>query len=178
MRARSLPLLAAVVLVSTPSSAHPPGIQSALEAAAQDAGLPVRLLDALVEHESRWRPGVVGGRDGQCVGLTQICLHTVAACKTDDGYDFEAPKCQEAKHVLLDGAVNLRVAGRRFAAWRAVCKSRTGSARPEHLLSGFGGWDARHRLVCGQRKVNGRWQTVTPQGVQDILNLAKHGGRR
>lgn len=161
--------------------ARPHVFQQALVAAAEEGKLPVAVLDALVEHESRWRPSVEGGLNGRCIGLTQICLHTVQACLGPGGY--AAPGCLAVKNFLLDGPSNLRVAGKRLAAWHSLCLKRTGRARPEHLLSGFGGYDARHGLVCGQRHVRGpggRWRWVDAQvpGVKEILALVKRRGAK
>lgn len=151
----------------------PVSMRHALHAAAQEASLPPSILASLVAHESRWKAHVVGGRDGQCVGLTQVCLHTVRACRKGRGYAFDAPACQAHKGLLLDGPANLRIAGRRLAAWRRLCLARTGHAEPGHVLSGFGGYDTKHGLTCGQRRLRGRWVTQLPAGVVAILRGAR-----
>ncbi len=148
----------------------------ALAQAAAVAHLPVPVFKALVRHESRWIESAVGGRDGQCVGLTQICLHTVRACQVGSGFDFEAPACQAEKARLQNGVEHLRSAGQRFAIWRKFCLKRTGRADPAHLLSSWGGFDGKG-IVCGQRRVKGRWLPAIHPEVKRILEDARTGGK-
>ncbi len=124
------------------------------------------LLDAIAEHESHYQANVVGGRDGQCVGLTQICLHGFEACKDS----FEAPACLALKQRLLDPTENLRVASSELQAWRKLCKRVVGRADVRGIVFGFAGADGRG-VHCGMRQTaGGRWvRAKTPRVVRDIL---------
>ena len=126
------------------------------------------LLAAIIEHESHGVAGVVGGRDGQCIGLTQICLHDVAECKGG----FETPECLARKTALLDPNENLRVARGTIATWRKYCREATGHGDVRAIVFGFAGANGKGN-TCGMRQnKRGRWAPVkTPEVVQAILDL-------
>ncbi len=127
------------------------------------------LIDAIAYHESRGRPGAVGGLDGQCVGLTQVCLHTYPVCRTTGG--FEAPACLAVKRRLLDPDENLRVAARRIEAWRELCRRTVGRAGVREIVFGFAGADG-HGVHCGHVRTPHGWvKAPTPKVVREILDL-------
>lgn len=136
------------------------------------AGVPPLLVVAMVERESRWQAGVFGGRDGQCVGLLQICLHERAACQGPERFD--APACADERLRLQDGGTNLRAAGSLLRQWRKLCRRVTGRpAGLAELLSGYGGFD-RPGVTCGRRKARGRWvSVVVPEAIRKTLALYK-----
>jgi hypothetical protein len=150
------------------------------------------LLDAIIEHESRGRAGAIGGLDGQCIGLGQICLHTYAACQIKDShdpehpaYDFENPACLAQKQRLLDPTENLRVAAESLRSWKQLCKRTVGHAGAREIVFGYAGADGRG-THCGYRQrtqgASGRrrgWVPVkTPRVVREILDLYEHRVRR
>jgi hypothetical protein len=153
--------------------AHRARAETVLEVA-QFAGVPPLLIVAQVERESRWQPGVLGGRDGQCVGFMQICLHEREPCKGPQGmgFDFESAACGAERVRLQDGAANLRAGARALRAWATLCKRVTGRrAGLANLLSGFGGFD-RAGVTCGRRKGRAGWVDVKPPvAVQATLAL-------
>jgi hypothetical protein len=143
--------------------------------AALRGGIPALLIVALAEHESHWRPGLVGGRDGACVGLGQVCLHVQPQCK--DG--FSTPQCLQRRAALQDAGTNLRWMGGAFASWRKLCRKRLGrEPLSAELLSGYGGYDAARGTVCGnklerRRGQRPRWVRALHPGVLDILRIQR-----
>jgi hypothetical protein len=127
------------------------------------------LIDAIAYHESRGRSGAVGGLDGQCVGLTQVCLHTYPVCRTAGG--FETSACLAVKRRLLDPGENLRVAARRIEAWKELCRRTVGRAGVREVVFGFAGADG-HGVHCGHVRTPHGWaKTPTPKVVREILEL-------
>ena len=139
--------------------------------AAREGGVDPLLLAAQAERESRWNPTVLGGRDGQCVGLMQICLHDRPACQGG----FDTPACNAERARLQEGRQNLLTGAGMMKAWGKLCRRVTGvRAGTMNLLHGFGGFD-RPGIVCGRRKVRGRNQWVNvktvPPAVMKTLEL-------
>lgn len=142
---------------------------------ARAAGVDPVLVRAIVEHESHGRAGVVSPLSLHCLGLMQICPHTLPSCRGGLG----APGCVAARARLLDGAHNLHVGVGRIVAWQAFCRRVTGRAEPRHWLSGYAGTDG-HGVVCGQRRAAGRWRdAAVSRIVADVLKIAGRlrGGR-
>jgi len=125
------------------------------------------LLGAIVEHESHGQPNVVGGRDGQCIGLTQICLHGFPACASG----FDTPECLAVKERLLDPTENLRVARGQLQAWKKLCRRVVGHADVRGIVFGFAGADGRG-IHCGMKQGKHGWVPAkTPKAVREILDL-------
>lgn len=158
---RAMPLAAALVAVSLLAAPSPPPV-------------PPAVLEALVWHESRGNPRVVN-RFG-CVGLTQICLRILPACRTPAG--LAAPACLAERARLLDPTENRREALKQLAGWRTYCLKTTGRARVEDILFGFGGFGSSSK-ACGMQRRKGRWVPVPiPRAVREIMQKAKEIARR
>ncbi len=116
---------------------------------------------ALIHNESRWRSSTVS-RDGEDFGLGQVrarylpgCDRTMAAAK-----DTSA-SCLAVKARLSSVAYNIRVLGGAINAWRKTCRKRTGRrALLRRWLHGVGGMGKPPSLICGMRKVKGRWRDI------------------
>jgi hypothetical protein len=140
-------------------------------------------LIAMVRGESRWRAHLVGGMDGQCIGLGQICLHFQPGCR---GGDFQNPLCLGRKAQLLQGPVNLRYSASLITANRAFCRRRTG--RPAlfaRWLSSYQGWNnraqsGRQGIWCNMRRgKDGRWRDVkVPRMTRDVMAYRRELIRR
>ena len=127
------------------------------------------LLAAIVQHESHGVASVVGGRDNQCIGLTQICLHDFAVCKGEEGFD--APACLAKKTSLLNPGENLRVAASQLDGWRKHCKKTVGRSDVRAIVFGFSGADGRG-IHCGMRRGKRGWVLAkTPKVVREILDI-------
>jgi len=177
---RSLAVIVAGILQSQPSMDR--GLAKTYAETVQRESV-IRYIDpltivAMADHESRWIASVVGGKDGLCIGLVQHCLFKYEFCRIDYG----SQACVDKKQQLLSGVYNLHETAVDITAWRDYCRRTTGRARVHHWLSGYGGYDNPERkIVCGQRKVKGRWTDVAlPHGVADVLkrraNLVAHLG--
>lgn len=144
-------------------------------------------LVAIPEHEAGWRPHVIGGLDGQCIGLGQRCLRFDPACH---GVDFthggdvlfsSLPACAARRAALLDGPTALRELVIEARAWRRYCRKVT--RRPptsRRWISGYAGFDGAG-VVCGQRRARIGWRDVKPDKViLDIEAIKKRllGGPR
>jgi hypothetical protein len=138
---------------------------------AKRAGVSGLEMVALVDHESRWHASVVGGLDGQCIGLGQICLHPFEACKEG----FDSPGCNAKRSQLLNPGENLRIVGDYILKWRELCRKRTGHDELLVWYSGYGGFDSPARgIVCGQKKAGRAWQlTRLPKAVQDVADKVR-----
>jgi hypothetical protein len=127
---------------------------------------------AYVRRESRWNPRVVGGLDGQCIGLGGICLHKYREC-TETRFTGEV--CLAHKARLLDGAHNLRVASSMVTAHREFCRNHTGRralfARWLSSLQGYNNSRGRRGVWCNMRKDRrGRWRDVrAPEGTRAVM---------
>jgi hypothetical protein len=112
-------------------------------------------LIAIADHESGLHPGVIGGMDGQCVGLGQTCLHRYLVCRES----FVSPECAAHRNRLLYWRAAVTQIATDIGAWRATCKRLTGrTALLSRWLAGYQGIDYKYGTTCGQRKVRGRWQ--------------------
>jgi len=127
---------------------------------------------AYVRRESRWHAGVVGGRDGQCIGLGAICLHKYPYCIDTK---FTGETCLARKSELLNGAHNLRVASAMVTGHRKFCRSKTGRralfARWLSSLQGYNKSRGRRGVWCNMRKDRrGRWRDVrAPDGTRSVI---------
>jgi len=130
---------------------------------AHRAGVSPLELVALIDHESRWQHSVIGGRDGQCIGLGQICLHEFAACKNG----FETPECNAKRVQLLNPGENVRIAADYIIKWKTLCRQKVGRTDFWSAYAGYSGSDTAG-TTCGYRRAHGRWVDARPRLVRDV----------
>lgn len=139
---------------------------------------------AVIENESGWRAGLVGGLRNQCVGLGQHCLHVHAYCRDTD---YLGARCQARRAWLLNGENNLRATSAAVTRWRAYCRRLTGrSALFHRWLYGYQGHAANDSTrQCGMRKTVRGWvdlpkpalvRRVMRRRIQLINTIASCGG--
>lgn len=129
---------------------------------------PVTVI-AMVEGESRWQAGLVGGLNGQCVGLGQHCLHVYDYCT---GTNYRGARCQEKKQWLLNGVNNLRATSEAITEWRRYCRRVTGKpALFARWLYGYQGHAVTKTKKCGMRKTRNGWVDLPrPALVKRVMN--------
>ena len=168
---RGAALIAAAIAAVNPSLPEATRLSYAhgVELAARRAQVDPLLIVAIIHGESRWQPGLVGGLDGACVGLGQVCLHIYPECR--DG--FETPACAAKREQLRDPFVNLAMIGVHLSKWRTWCFKKT-HHRPhaKNLLFAYGGWNSPSRnLWCGMTQRHGKWvEAPTPKTVRRTLS--------
>ncbi len=109
---------------------------------------------AYIKGESDWQSNAIGHySSGVYVGLGQV-------------------RARDSQHqaLLLDWRHNLAETAGLFAAWRSLCKVKTGSGTAVFWLQGMTGWDAKRHTVCGH--AHGK-PLPTPERVVKLLRLRR-----
>lgn len=163
--------IAAAIAVATPSlpTAARDSYARSIEASAAKHKLDPLLFVAIIHGESRFRSGLIGGLNQQCVGLGQVCLHIYPECQA--GFTTEA--CLARRAELADPTTNIKTIGVHLAKWRTWCKQKTRrQPQPKHLLFAYGGWNNPSlNLWCGQRQKRGKWVDVaSPKTLSRTLS--------
>jgi hypothetical protein len=132
------------------------------------------LVVALVEHESRWRPGAISP-NGEDFGLGQIRGRYERPCLKDfDPIGDPSILCDEARTRLLDGTYNLKRTIAALAENRKLCrrilKQKVSQAS---LLASYGGMNNPSGQVwCGHKKTGRRWVKLPIHpALKEILDL-------
>ena len=131
----------------------------------------------LIAGESSGRTSIVNSQG--CVGLGQICLSNYKFCQK--GVNFDGARCDAKKKQLQSGPYNLRVVAAAITANRKMCNKRTGKRSKKtrnqwrHWLPSYGGYNGRPRgVLCGQKKVKGRWRNVKiPKRISKYMKRRK-----
>ncbi len=117
----------------------------------------------LIAGESSGRTKIVNHLG--CVGLGQICLSNFKYCKKGKHYD--GVRCEAKKKQLQSGPYNLRAIASAITVNRKMCNKRTGKRSKKtrsqwrHWLPSYGGYNKLKKgILCGQKKVKGRWKNV------------------
>lgn len=124
---------------------------------------------AIVENESHWHSGLVGGLNNQCVGLGQHCLHVYSYCRETS---YRGDRCQAKKAWLLNGTNNLQATAEAITNWRVYCRRLTGKPALFHRwLYGYQGHTPSDSLrQCGMRKTKRGWVDIPkPRLVQKVM---------
>lgn len=111
---------------------------------------------AMGHNETRWRPGSIGGAEGKCYGLFQVCVQwAVSSCRTG----FTSAACLQERQALLQAPHAIARLGADIDRWRSYCRRATGRPALFHRwLAGYQGYDARHGTICGQVKTKKGWR--------------------
>lgn len=125
-------------------------------------------LVSIAHNESHWTPRLVGGMDGKCHGLGQVCVHVVYPyCRQDGSEDggYESARCRQKRAELLTAEGGIRAIGWLVTENRKFCRKKTGrSALFARWLSSYQGFNdrgpARRGVWCNMRRVGGRWVDV------------------
>ena len=119
---------------------------------------------AIVENESHWISSLVGGLNGQCVGLGQHCLHVYDYCT---GTDYRGERCQAKKAWLLNGHNNLVATAQHIVRWRKYCTKLTGHSASFHRwLYGYQGHAYQdNSRRCGMKKTRHGWVDIPRPGL-------------
>lgn len=122
---------------------------------------------AIVENESRWRAGAVGGLNGACYGLAQFCAHIKPVCRREG---LKSASCKAEMAPYLNGIYSLRALARSITAWRRFCRRVTGKpALFYRWLHGFQGYGTKS-VTCGMRKTKRGWIDVRrPKLVRKVM---------
>lgn len=130
-------------------------------------------LVAMCHNESRWNAHLVGGAEKKCHGLCQHCVQfKYKYCASD----YEGERCQAKRQWLLNGHNNIVETAGDITRWREYVRQKTGQSALFHRwLQGFQGYNRpKQGLVCGMRKVRGRWKDVrVPKQTRQVMNYRK-----
>lgn len=117
---------------------------------------------AIMHNESRLVATAVD-KAGKCIGLGQYCLTNIRACRVS----LQAEVCQQKKAWLLVWRNAMSQIGSDITTWRKYCRKKTGrSALFARWLAGYqGAYAGRKDVVCGMRKVRGKWIDLPRRAV-------------
>lgn len=173
---RSILFIKTAIAISHPSLSDSlrTSYATTLQAEAKKRSFDPVTVVAMVENESRWNSRLVGGLNGQCIGLGQHCLHVYGYCTRTN---YRGARCQEKKAWLLNGTNNLMATSRAITDWRKTCRQITGKPalfyRWLHGYQGFGKYDKERRrwtVVCGMRPTRKGWVDVKrPRLVRKVM---------
>jgi hypothetical protein len=134
---------------------------------------------AIIQHESRWRPGVISP-DGEDYGLGQVRARYARGCRNDaDPVNNPSATCKAAKRRLLNGSFNIRRMSSGITSWRKLCRKTTGRPALFHRwLHGYGGMAKRQgrrwKHICGQRRTKRGWRDLPKRkSLLEIINYRK-----
>ena len=163
---RSVLFIKTAILISNPTVSS--GLATTYAKVLQEQAVkrhfdPITVV-AIVENESKWHSRLVGGLNGQCVGLGQHCLHVHKYCRDTD---YKGAQCQARKAHLLNGPNNLVATAVAITAWRKYCSRLTKrSALFHRWLYGYQGHTMNDRSIqCGMRKTKKGWRDVRRPGL-------------
>jgi hypothetical protein len=135
---------------------------------------------AIIRNESRFNPAAVDAA-GECIGFAQYCLTNIPVCRKN----LQAAECLSKKAALLNWRYALSQLGADISRWREYCRKVTGlPALFARWLAGYQGAYARDKqVVCGMKKVRGKWRdvprrAVTARVMNYRLTLDKQNRRR
>ncbi len=173
----SLAIILAALHLANPQLAKPVrhNLAHVIAVEAERAHVDPLLMIAIFWHESGVRSGAVSA-DGEDYGLGQIRARYIGACRHDaDPLNNPSQACLAVKSSLLNPNYNIRVTAQVIAKWRKTCQEETGTrALPHRWLSGYAGESRPPVVLCGQRKVAGRWRDLPKSGrVRNILHRYK-----
>jgi hypothetical protein len=92
------------------------------------------------------------------------------------GDKYESAQCKAKRQWLLNGYNNIAETSSDITEWRAYIRKKTGkSALFARWLQCYQGYNRpKSGLICGMRKIKGRWRTVqTPKQTRDVMNYRK-----
>lgn len=168
---RSIALIASAIQVANPhvSDATARAHAAVLQREAKEHDFDPFTGVAMGKHETHWRPATVGGAEGKCYGLFQVCVQwAVTACQRDG---FTSDACQRERAALLRAPHAIRRLGSDIERWRDYCRRATGRPALFHRwLAAYQGYDHRYGTTCGQRRTKKGWKDAPiRRGTRDVM---------